>query len=235
MALSFSKSNKQEPYSIRSEFTAYYPYPYYIYPPELYHVTYLNETFPEHHLPFYDARHKLASGLHNFWKDTWPQPKADVYETPKRYYIDVELPGVESKDQIKLRWTNSRTLYLEAEKRSRSFDDATANEPAKPDEKKEPAAQATDSTTPVKIQETGEGSTSTTKSKEHKPKHNVHALVRERDLGKLKRAFYFSVGIDREKMTAKLHHGMLEITLDKMDEDAPAEHHEVAIEHVGAK
>jgi HSP20 family molecular chaperone IbpA len=198
-----------------------YPYPYYYYPPNLYHTTTLSRSFPEHHLPFEHARHKLTSGLHNILNDTYPAPRADVRETLKNYYIDIELPGVECKDQIKLKWMDSRTLHLEVEKEARVIVDSEDDKTA-----------ATTAATGIEVQEGGEGKKTGTVPENDESKHVVHEIVKERDLGRLKRSFYFPVSVNREGLTAKLHHGILEITLSK--DDHQSEKHEVAIEHDGA-
>jgi HSP20 family molecular chaperone IbpA len=188
-----------------------FPTPYYFYPPELWQTTYINRSFPEHHLPFENARHKIASGIHDFVHHNYPAPKADIRETLNHYYIDIELPGIEKRDEIKLKWINSQSLFLEAEKTSRAVVEGDDSKTAKPEVSKEVAAPES--------QETNQGIQNDHEQKEDKPHHPVHNLVRERDLGKLKRAFNFSVSVDRESMSAKLHHGMLEITLAKKDDD----------------
>jgi HSP20 family molecular chaperone IbpA len=144
----------------------------------------------------------------------------------KNYYIDIELPGVECKDQIKLKWTNSRTLFLEVEKTSRAIVEDADGKPVPKQAGKEPPA--TEPTHGTEVQETGEGIQTATKKKDE-PEHAVHHIIKERELGRLKRAFNFPVAVDREGMTAKLHHGILEITLAKNDEDEPIKH-EVSVE-----
>jgi len=208
-----------------------YPYPYYSYHPELWRTTFLDRSFPEHHLPLEHARHQIAEGVHDLFHDTYPGPKVDVRETLKSYYIDIELPGLESKDQIHLKWINSRTLFLEADKVNRSIAEDTDVLSSTPDVSKSAAVDAAQSTG---VQGTAESDKISEKPKEKKPEHTFHYLTKERDLGKLKRALNFPIPVDREGMNAKLHHGILEITLTKKDDQQPEKHDIVHIEHDGA-
>jgi HSP20 family molecular chaperone IbpA len=67
--------------------------------------------------------------------------------------------------------------------------------------------------------------------KEREANHHVtHSLVKERTLGKLKRAFYFYVDVDRNTMTAYLRNGVLEITIPKRDGQHKEEHSEIKVE-----
>ncbi|KAF2099068.1 HSP20-like chaperone [Rhizodiscina lignyota] len=181
-----------------------------LYLPELYNVSFLNKTFPEHHMPLYNARHKMSQGFHNFWHESsFPSPRADVRETIDKYYIDIELPGLENKDSIKLKWTNSNTLLLQV----------TAEPPAIPE-----GASDADSLFAPEAK----------KTEEHGPPHHlVHQLIKERHVGPIMRAFFFPVSVDRDEMTAKLQYGLLRIVVPKTP-DAKVEHKEIDIEHTGA-
>lgn len=85
-------------------------------------TTYLDHAFPQHHYPLEGARHavgrtfsQIGHALHTTYDKT-PDvhtPRADIQETENKYYIDVELPGLEDRKQVKLQWISSRTLYLE--------------------------------------------------------------------------------------------------------------------------
>jgi HSP20 family molecular chaperone IbpA len=203
-------------------------YPYYYYPPELDHDTHLPKTFPEHHWPLEHTRHTIAHGLHGLIKDSIPQPRADVRETLKNYYIDVELSGVDSKSHIKLKWLNSRTLYLEVLKEARKITETEDIDSALP-------SHPSDGTTDIKEADgsAADDAKTATENKEAEKKAPtelaVHGLVKERDIGYVKRAFSFPVDVNIDGMVAKLHHGVLEITLAKAN---PAvKHHETVVEH----
>lgn len=95
----------------------YYPPTYYFSQPP-YNLTHLSRTFPEHHLPFEHTWQSISHGLHNALavNEQFPSMKADVRETLHNYYIDVEIPGIESQEHLKLKWTNASTLLVEATK-----------------------------------------------------------------------------------------------------------------------
>lgn len=203
-------------------------YPYYYFPRELDHDTHLSNTFPEHHWPLEHTRQAITKGLHGLVKDSTPQPRADVRETLKNYYIDVELAGVQDKSQITLKWMNLRTLYLEVLKRERKItesegiDTALSSQPsaAKTDIKEANGSAAKDEKTTAEKAEA---------EKKSATELVIHTLVKERDIGNVKRAFTFPVDVDVEGMVAKLHHGVLEITLGKANPEV--KHHETVVEH----
>jgi HSP20 family molecular chaperone IbpA len=88
----------------------------YFYPvitPPPYVTTTLSETFPGHHFPLQNTAHKIGHALHGLSPVTL-NPHIDVRETMKQYYIDVELPGVSDRKDLKLFWTSAGTLLLEA-------------------------------------------------------------------------------------------------------------------------
>jgi HSP20 family molecular chaperone IbpA len=208
-------------------------YPYYYYPPELDHDTHLPTTFPEHHWPLEHTRHAITHGLHGLIKDSIPQPCADVRETLKNYYIDVELSGVASKSQIKLKWLNLRTLYLEVLKEERKITETEDIDSAL-------LSHPSDGTTV--IMETDGSAANDAKTEAEKTEAEktgtekkaaaelaIHKLVKERHIGFVKRAFSFPVDVDVNGMVAKLHHGVLELTLAKVN--PAAKHHETVVEH----
>lgn len=183
------------------------PYPMYFIPPP-YSTTYVNKSFPEHHLPLEHTRHKIGHALHDWWSwdEPFRAPKADIRETLNNYYIDVELPGIQSKDQVKVKWTNNSTLLVEAIK---------GHIPIPEEKELEAVEQPADSA-----------------SKENDTKaleHRVHSLVRERDVGKVVRAFNFPIKVNHEDMTANLQHGMLILRVPKAEE-TKVEHKEVEVE-----
>lgn len=89
-------------------------------PVSLPHPTlYLHETWPEtpphhaFHIPAPYFRHKLCRWLHNTDNNTHV-PSTDVRETIEEYHLDIELPGIADKSQIRIRWTSTRTLLIQA-------------------------------------------------------------------------------------------------------------------------
>ncbi|ETN41184.1 uncharacterized protein HMPREF1541_03119 [Cyphellophora europaea CBS 101466] len=97
--------NEQAQYSV--------PYSGYYTPPPF-------QTFqiPKHHnLSWESARHSISSAFRDSpWGEgnTLKSPHCDVRESKKAYYIDVDLPGLDSKASVVLKWTNATTLFIEA-------------------------------------------------------------------------------------------------------------------------
>jgi len=94
-------------------------YPYY--PVFLYDTTVVDPTFPNHHWPLEHTRHSLGLAAHAVGEFFNPYeghtaitPRSDIRETEKRFYIDVELPGLLNSNGLKVKWLNRRTLYIEA-------------------------------------------------------------------------------------------------------------------------
>src|SRR5947209_7532296 len=92
--------------------------PYAIYRRPDYQVTYVDETFPAHHWPFEHMRHAARHAMHDILNPYVGEyaysPRTDIHETVKKFYIDIELPGLRSKEDLNLTWTNTNTLLLRA-------------------------------------------------------------------------------------------------------------------------
>jgi HSP20 family protein len=96
-----------------------HPYSGYYMPPP-----YQTYTIPrQHHYPLEHARQSVSHAFGAFshdalhpWGDNYPlkTPHCDVRESKTAYYIDVEIPGLESKANVTLKWTNTNTLFIEA-------------------------------------------------------------------------------------------------------------------------
>ena len=172
---------------------------FYLYPPDRYVTTHVNQTFPEHHWPLGGTMQKFGHALQEFghpYETDVRTPHSDIRETPQRYYIDIELPGVSRVEEVSLKWTSGRTFLVEA----------TSKRPEIPEE------QQADSSQPG-----NEPSQDTTdvKSAKARPQHPVHYLARERRLGLYSRAFHFGVDVEHDKLEARLKSGLLRITLPK--------------------
>jgi HSP20 family molecular chaperone IbpA len=163
--------------------------PYAIYRRPDYQVTYIDETFPDHHLPFEHMRHAVGHAMHNMLNpyigEFTHSPRTDVRETVAKFYIDVELAGLRSKDDLTLTWTNANTLLLKATIHRPEIE--PDKESAEPVDEKEAPKRAV-----------------------------VHALVKERYVGKVARSFSFFVDVNAETMKARLLNGVLHIILEKM-------------------
>jgi HSP20 family molecular chaperone IbpA len=74
----------------------------------------------QHHLPFEAARksisHALGMAGHelaNPWGEGFRSPHCDIRETPSAYYLDLEIPGLDSKKSVSIKWTSKTTLFVE--------------------------------------------------------------------------------------------------------------------------
>lgn len=174
-----------------------------------YHVTTpLNSSFPQFNWPGQQTFHKASHAVHNFVHphDTpdLRTPNADVRETVKKYYIDIELPGVSSKDELSLTWTSTRTLLVEA----------TIKRPEVPEEQSQDAASL-------------EAGAEAGKACEHK---FVHFLARERKFGLYGRAFHLPFDIDHDKVETTMKSGLLRVVIPK-PEIAHHEPKKVEVKH----
>ena len=158
-----------------------------------FNTTFLTNTFPEIHGPLGDIRHSVGHAFRYFFHGDdnmqLPQPRANVYETIDKFYIDVELPGIGIGDDFKVKWTHSRTLVVTAETRLRF-------QLPKPE-----AAEVLTGDQP----------------KNREPV--FHAIVKERPTGTFLRAFEFLVDVSHGSTQVKLQNGLLSIELEKSPEE----------------
>jgi HSP20 family protein len=133
-------------------------------------------------------------------------PRIDVRETVARFYIDIELPGLESKENLTVSWANRRTLLVNATITRSAVEEESAKET------------------------NGKGAASAEKESS---KNVVHLLVQERQIGQYHRAFSLPVDIDHEALVAKLQFGVLRITLTKEKQEQVKEK-AIEVEHTGA-
>lgn len=220
-----------------------YPTPY-LYPYwEPYPTTYLDETYPEpgsHQLrvPFPYWSHKFSKWLHDKDADVH-NPKADVRETASKFYIEVELPGLEHKSDLVLKWLSTRSILVSCDLRRKSIEEekgsdentkvsntevgpgAVQNKPASDGFKAAPANSETKGA--------ADDSPSTKKPEDHEHKHPFHLTVGERNIGHNSRAFHFPVDVEREKMTAKLAAGLLRLEVPKRHHEK-VPHHEIDVQ-----
>jgi len=182
-----------------------------------YPTTYVAHTIPEkghhlHHVPLPYMVYKAHKMFHDKDQDLH-QPRADLRETENAFYIEVELPGIREKSELRLRWTTLRSLLVKSsihrpeipetehhgEAPSTAPEVTTATEPAKATEEAPPAGTATKPKEPVKIE--------------------PHLTVHERQIGDHIRAFNFPVDVDRDKTTARLEAGLLRIIVPKVEHE----------------
>lgn len=73
-------------------------------------------TIPQQYdLPFAKQRKSIAQAfgfaaheLSHPWGDALKTPHADIRETKSAYYIDIDLPGLDDKKSVVIKWTQKR-------------------------------------------------------------------------------------------------------------------------------
>ncbi|KUI57462.1 hypothetical protein VP1G_04769 [Cytospora mali] len=189
----------------------YYPGWYY-YAPEPYQTTHIPKH--HHHLPpqLKHAVQAIGELAHPFGRPyALATPHCDIRESKSAYYIDVELPGLREKKDVKLKWTGSRSLFIYA----------TINRQPLPEETVETSSESEDP-----------AESSRKKDEEHHKEKPIHFVKQERKTGELARAFTFPVDVKQDETTAKLAYGVLTITVPKKNRDLD-EHKNIDIEHAG--
>jgi len=209
---------------------AFYPglYPGRLYVPDPWHTTWVPQHFPEHHYPLEHIRHALSHGIsqvghelgqigHDFL-DTNPgphmlSPRIDTQESMKAFYIDVELPGLDSEDKMKLRWISLNTLLLKAfvERKGTPEDEVTSKE-----DDTGPTKELEEAVVAEKSPEIDDKDQA--KSSVEKKEPAIYLTLCERRVGLYTRAFHFPVDVNHEKTTAGLKAGVLRITVPKVEE-----------------
>lgn len=159
--------------------------------PPFYPITYIGETYPERHYPLEQTRHKIGNAIFEYIghpADEIREPLVDIRESRTKYYIDVELPGLGSVNDVEIGWVNSRMIVVRGKIGRHAVPEETA-------------AKSSDTHT----------------APEHrKPKEDpVHYIKKERRIGLFNRAFEFRVDVDHETLKAHLQHGLLKMSIDK--------------------
>jgi HSP20 family molecular chaperone IbpA len=185
------------PFESKMAFNPYYPRP------APYPETKIHETFPEHHWPLEQTSHNIGHAVKGWFAPvdgTAPihTLHADVRETQQKFYIDVEVPGLQKKD-LMVEWVNDASLLVTANIKRPDVEE---------EEEKEHDAGADVQNTDQK--ETSSGSIKV--ADRHGP---VHLLAHGRQLGRCANSFYFAVDVDHDTMEANLKNGLLRIQVNK--------------------
>ncbi|RMD41335.1 hypothetical protein DV735_g3778, partial [Chaetothyriales sp. CBS 134920] len=180
-----------------------------VYPPEPWPTTWVPKHFPEHHYPLEHFRHSVSHALNEFGHDlvisgtghTLNSPRVDCRESRTTYYFDIELPGLDNTQDLKLRWIGARSLLVKA---------LVKRKPTAEDEAEQPANEES-----VAAADGSSGG----KKAAAKQDQKVFLTLSERRIGIYGRAFSFGVDVDHEKTTAKLEAGVLKLVVPKVQED----------------
>lgn len=182
---------------------------------EPYPTTYVSHTYAEkghhlHHIPFPYLAHKAHKAVHDKDRDVH-QSHADVRETLKNFYIEVELPGVGDKSQLHIRWTTTRTLLLSTKTSRPEIPEEELFDVSVP--KPEQPATAEPNSTEEAANPPASPKPDLAVRKE------PHLTVHERQIGEILRAFNFPVDVDRDNTHAKLEAGLLSIIVPKLEHE----------------
>lgn len=203
----------------------YFHQGFYYYSPEPFETTHIPKS--HHHVPppLKHAQRAVHDLIHPFGDGyPLPVPHCDIRETPSAYYLDVDLPGLRDRTDVRLKWTGARSLFV----------DATIQRPALPEEAVDASRHSEPETTKAEDgkEETKDVKKDNKEKKEKKQTKTVHLLRHERKIGEFARGFNFPVDVDQDKTVAKLAYGVLTITVPKKEKDQE-EHKDVEIEHAG--
>jgi len=176
----------------------------YVYNVPLHQTTVVDATFPEQQWAGHFGHHRLANAISHFihpHEEHAPlSPRADIRETAKRYYLDIELPGLSRMEDLSVKWINEGTLYLEA----------TINRPKVQEELEQEASAPGDSQEVITDASAAEPSASANKAQ-----NQVHLLVRGRQVGNFIRHFQFTVPVNHDTMEATMSNGLLTLAWEK--------------------
>lgn len=204
-------------------------------------TVYLEDTFHgkqphPHHLSLPYLRHNVGRMVHNPDLDAH-SPHTDVRESQSHYFFDVELPGLSDKSKLKLRWTSTRTLLVEARIERPHLPDcpAVTKESATSTTTDKdctcfPSAK-TDAWTFGHSDPSATPATKTEKSEKKHDKPSTHLTVSERRIGYFTRSFHFPVDVEYDGLKATLDHGLLSIKVAKhIGERVPEEKANIKVE-----
>lgn len=203
---------------------------FYYYSPEPFETTHIPKS--HHHVPppLKHAQRAVHDLIHPFGDGyPLPVPHCDIRETPSAYHLDVELPGLRDRNDVRLKWTGARSLFV----------DASIRRPTLPEEE-EAVDTSRHSAEQVETPKSEDGKEENkhnpkqeSKEKVEKKQHKtVHLLRHERKIGEFARGFNFPVDVDQDKTVAKLAYGVLTIVVPKKEKDQE-KHKDVEIEHAG--
>lgn len=199
----------------------FYPYPEI----EPYPTTHVAHTYPEkghhlHHIPIPYLVNKAHKVFHDHDTEVHV-PKADIRETLKNFYLEVELPGIKDKSELHLRWTSTRTLLVTSKTHRPDIPESELLDEQQPETGDATITQAPDHQ-------------QTHPEQEAHVKREPHLTVHERPIGDMMRAFNFPIDVDRDNTHAKLDAGLLKIVVPKLVHGKAEENHLPVPVHDGA-
>ncbi|KAK4452267.1 putative heat shock protein [Podospora aff. communis PSN243] len=140
-------------------------------------------------------------------------PKFDITEHDKNYLLQGELPGV-PRENVVIEFTDPQTLVIRGHAKHERTEGDPSMAPKKIEAGKEPAKieSGKGGETAVAAQE---GEKKVEKKEDAKPKAKY--WLSERSYGEFSRVFSFPTAVDQDGVQAKLEHGVLNITVPKVE------------------
>jgi len=178
------------------------------------HTTHPNKTPDQNHttpFPRWDFSHMSFLRSMKHARQEHNVPDADIRETQKAYYLDIELPGVGDKNSIGIAWMSPHLLVVEGliGRAAVEGEEDTDNSGGQADE-----GQASDDRG-LRKRLKGPQEAAQPKS-ESQPWHDVVTLS-ERRIGSYSRQFTFACDVDNKALRAKLRDGLLSIVVPKVE------------------
>jgi len=146
---------------------------------------------------------KTAQGLRTF------NPKFDVAEHEKSYVLQGELPGVPPENVV-IEFTDPQTMVVRGHvEKTRTEGDPSLRLEAG----KEPGRIEAAPGSPA----AGESAKGEKRVEKEEKKPKAKYWLSERSFGEFSRVFNFPSNVDQDAVTAKFDHGLLNITVPKME------------------
>ena len=152
---------------------------------------------------------RLRSSSHHDSHGEPTAPDFDVCESDNYYFLEGELAGIASKDDLKIEWIGRRTLLIEA----------TVN---KVDEEVEWGVHLQSHPRAVDIEGTEAGNSGEREShSKHQSEKRIHGKalrvwMNERRTGDLRKSFTFPCDVNADHMRARLTNGLVKILVPKL-------------------
>jgi len=146
-------------------------------------------------------------------------PKFDVHENPEAFVLEGEVPGISDKNALDIHFTDQQTLVVHG--RIESF---RKSGPESDNAGESTPNAASKKPTVEEDKESGEHGKAVTHSTSQeggtvqKGNSGPRVWIQERSVGEFQRSFNFPAGIDQDNVKASLNHGILTITVPKMQQ-----------------
>jgi len=140
--------------------------------------------------------------------------RANAYETPKEFKIEMEVPGYQ-KPEINIEYGHDGKTITISGDTEKTLEEVHGDTEEARHVTVEDAPEAGEKAAPKKPESESTAVAETSKSKEVGAPAGPKYWVSERSIGSFSRTFTLPAGLDLEKATATLEHGILTITIPR--------------------